>query len=306
MESSLHIPVMMGEVLNGLRAAEGGSFIDCTLGGGGHSSAILEANQVNRVFAFDRDGRAVARAGALVERYVPRLTVRKASFSELRMQEIPGPCRGVLADLGISTDQLREQRGFSFNDRGSLDMRMDEEQPVIAADVVNTFGEPELQRLLTAGGVSPRDARQVVRAIVTQRPFADSAALSAAINQLHLGERNKNPSTVVFQALRIFVNSEFAEIEALLRFVPTVAGNGTRCVVISFHSLEDKIVARAMREWEAGDDRPALWRGKGPDDGRRRLGRLLTRKALQPTSQECEENPSARSARLRIFEFEMD
>lgn len=300
---TLHIPVLEREVLEALRASKGGEFLDCTLGGGGHTEAILESNPVNRVTASDRDGRAIERAARRLLRFEGRVELLHSDFAGLTVQLQGRSFDGLLADLGISSDQLREGRGFSFNDDASFDMRMDESAGPSAAELVNTAEERELVHILRRGGVGT-EARQVARALVAGRPFHSARQCADVINRTLTGgkfaRKKVNPATVVFQALRIAVNSEFEQIESLMDAAPELVKQGGRMAVITFHSLEDRAVMSKMREWESGGEysvmNPSSKRGK-------RFGKVLTRKGIEPSAEEVERNPSARSARLRVFEF---
>jgi len=305
---SLHVPVLKEEVMEYLRTERGaGRYLDCTLGGAGHTIAILKAHPANCVVALDRDARAVKRAEVLLTSYSGRLELHHCAFSEIEKLSLQGPFDGILADLGVSTDQLREKRGFSFSDKAPLDMRMDERQLLRAADIVNSYAEPELYQVLKQGGVG-REARAVAKAILRARPIADSAALAKIVNQTVAGLTRKiniNPATVVFQAIRMAVNHELDEIKALLAHVPTLIKPGARLAVICFHSLEDKLVTSTMRRWQLGDKAPAGWPGmlEGVERASA-LGRLLTKRALRPSDREVRVNPAARNAILRVFEFQ--
>lgn len=302
---SKHISIMVPEVLEMLAAARGGRFLDCTLGGAGHTQAILNAHPQNYVLSTDRDDRALKRAENLRQKYGERFEAKKASFFELAAACAGLSFDGILADLGLSTDQLHESRGFSFNDQGPLDMRMDEQQQNSASDVVNLLSEKQLYVTLRQGGVGP-EALLVAKAIVDQRPIASTKQLvgivNAAVESFIRKKPHKkiHPATVVLQAIRMAVNQEIEQIEALTNFVPHVVKNGARLVVLTFHSLEDKAVAQRMRSWESGGEFSASFPGSRPGV---HLGRMLTRKAIEPSASEVERNPSSRSARLRAFEF---
>lgn len=303
MEDTVHEPVMVAEVLSYLRAERGGVFLDCTAGGGGHSEAILNAHPENRLFAIDKDAAAVARTSNRLKEFGERAFVTQASFTELTETFVNVPFTGMLADLGISSDQLAAERGFSFNDTGSLDMRMHTDAGLTAADVVNDYSEQALVAAFRRGGVT-NGTRVVAQAVLRDRPFASAKQLSDSIHKV-IGERAKggarDSATVFFQAIRIEVNNELAEIDALLNFAHTRMTTGSRLVVLCFHSLEDKLVARTMRTWATGEEFSALWRGPKPE--RLPSGRFLTRKAVVPTSDEVSRNPRSRSTRLRAFEF---
>jgi len=301
---TVHVSVMPREVVELLGAAEGGDFLDCTLGGGGHTQAILEANPANRVTALDRDTRAVERVRGRLADFSARLTVTHAPFSRAGELFAAESFDGVLADLGLSTDQLREGRGFSFADTGPLDMRMDESVGGSAAELVNTLPERELFVILKRGGAGS-EARAVARAIVRARPIATPAQLAevvAAAARPFVGhDKHIHPATVVFQAIRMAVNDELGEIERLLGAMPRLVRRNGRAAVITFHSLEDRLVTQTMRRWQGGGEFSALMPGR--DLPAASLGELVTRKPILPSAGEISQNPSARSARLRVFRF---
>lgn len=306
MEKTQHIPVLEKEVLEYLQAAAGGEFLDCTLGGAGHTLAILNANPKNTVTASDRDGRALERAKLRLSGHESRVTLLHADFAALGDLLGDRTFDGMLADLGISTDQLKENRGFSFNDEGALDMRMDESSGPSAADIVNSASAHEIFVILKQGGVG-NEARAIAKAIVENRPHQTAKGLAQIVNQAFarvargkMAAKKVNPSTVVFQALRIAVNREFEHIESLMELAPRLVRTGGRIAIITFHSLEDRVVLRKMREWESGGEfsarNPGLARAK-------RLGHVVERKGIEPSAEEVSRNPSARSACLRVFEF---
>ncbi len=300
---SIHVPVMCAEVLEHLRAAEEGTYLDCTLGGGGHTEAILTSHPNNRVVAMDRDLRALERAARRFADKQDRVELMHGSFSELANLLRGRKFDGMLADLGVSTDQLREGRGFSFHDQDSLDMRMDESQSLNAADIVNEVSERELVRIFKIGGMG-QEALMIARAIVKKRPFDNAAQLANLVRgALHGRHRQKSgdAATVVFQAIRIAVNNELEEISTLLKAAPQLVRDGGRCAVITFHSLEDKAVTSTMRGWASMGSYPASYRGPRTE---KRLGRLVTKQAIRPAEEEITRNAASRSARLRIFEFE--
>jgi 16S rRNA (cytosine1402-N4)-methyltransferase len=300
---AVHIPVLLREVVEQLQAEKGGMFLDCTFGGGGHTRAILDASPESWVVALDRDRRAIERGSRWAPQYGERLTLVHAPFSQAR--EVIGLTRfdGILADLGMSTDQLREGRGFSFADEGILDMRMDEESTQTAQDFINTASEREVYRALAEGGVG-QSARQLARVLVAERPFESAKQLAEAVRASFLGKKGPSkahPATVVFQALRMKINREREEIEELMGAAPgLVKGAGSRLAMITFHSIEDTLVAREMRRWEAAGSYPASWRGPRTD---KQLGRCVSRKPICPDEDEVRLNPASRSAKLRVFEF---
>lgn len=298
---TVHIPVLLGEVIESLRAVRGGNFIDCTLGGGGHTEALLKANPENRVVAFDRDKRAIERAGTRLEQYGDRVKLIHASFSQAA--HLVGELKfdGILADLGLSTDQLKEQRGFSFNDESAIDMRMNEEDERSGSYFVNEAPERELYAVLKRGGVGA-EARKVVAAIIKARPIATASELAQVVRRAAgFTPGASNPATVIFQAIRIAVNREMEEIEGLLDGIPQLVASKARVAIISFHSLEDREVASKLRQWQQGDTTPPHWPGARQGDPR--MGSLLSKKAITPSEEEIARNPASRSARMRVFEF---
>lgn len=301
MTETVHFPVMCHEVVQLLKAEAGGAFIDCTLGGAGHSEALLKANARNKVVSIDRDTRAIDRARIRLASYESRVELHWGNFGSVVEIAQERVFDGMVVDLGISTDQLRENRGFSFHDSAPLDMRMNEQQEFSAHDVVNSYSEKELLLVLKRGGVG-KEAFSVARGIVAARPIKTTGDLSSAINRAAAGITSKksiNPSTVVFQAIRIEVNREFDEIEKMLDAAPAVVRTGGRLAVITFHSLEDRLVTHRMREWQQGDSAPASWRGPRIPS----KGKLISTKPVVPGDEEVAKNPPSRSARLRVFEF---
>lgn len=301
----IHVPIMVDEVIEALQAKKGGMFLDCTFGSGGHTKAILDASPDAWVVAMDRDSRAIQRGEALVAHYGERLELVHAPFADLERAVSFKGFDGVLADLGMSTDQLKEGRGFSFADEGTLDMRMDESSGMSAQDFVNTAPERDIYVALAEGGVG-QNARGIARTIVEERPFESARHLADVIKQSHLGKKGESrvhPATVVFQALRMKVNDEIGQLEHFLQAVPRVSKKGTRFAVITFHSIEDKIVTNRMRSWESAGSYPASWRGARTET---RVGHVVYRKAIAPSDDEIERNPASRSARLRVMEFEKD
>lgn len=300
---SVHIPVLLHEVVEQLRAEQGGIFLDCTFGGGGHTRAILDASADSWVVALDRDVRAIERGRQWMAAYGDRLELIHAPFSQLLEVVSFRGFDGVLADLGMSTDQLREGRGFSFADEGTLDMRMDEEAAITAQEFINTASEREIFLALARGGVGAT-ARQLARIMVNERPFDTAKQLADVIRFSPFGKRSESkvhPATVVFQALRMHINQEREEIDRLFAVAPQVIKRGGRLAVITFHSIEDKLVASQMRAWESAGSYPASWRGPREQ---KKIGRVSPRKPTTPSDEEVRKNPASRSARLRVFEFE--
>ena len=306
-----HVPVMLEEVLRFLQPRPGSYYIDGTLGGGGHTAAILERSAPDgRVLGIDTDVRALTRVRERLSEYVEnrRLVLMHGNFAELaRIADKASfvPVQGVLLDLGFSSDQMEDpQRGFSFSTDGPLDMRLDQSLEVSAADLVNTASERELADIFWRYGEESR-SRQIARRIVQGRArgaitrTAQLAALVAAGVPYKPGAIH--PATKAFQALRIAVNHELESLEITLPQIVDVLQREGRMVIISFHSLEDRIVKEFMRR-EATD---CLCPPRVPVCvcGHKARLRLLTLKPLIPTVQEIERNPRARSAKLRAAEI---
>jgi len=302
----VHKPVVRAEVLAALRPQSGGRYADGTLGGGGHAAAILAASAPDGwLYGCDRDGAALVAAQARLVEFAGRFELRRGNFSGLADWIPPGSCDGVLLDLGVSSPQLDSAaRGFSFQQDGPLDMRMDDRQPVTAAELLNTAGAEELAEIFWKYG-DERDSRRIARAIVQDRerqPFRTTRQLAALIERLSpRAGRKTHPATKVFQALRIAVNDEIGSLERGLDGALKLLRPGGRLAVITFHSLEDRTVklfgrARARDYTFAEVDVPELRAPRAPDL------RLVTRKAITPGTVELAENPRSRSAQLRVFE----
>lgn len=295
---------MKEEVINYLKAKEGGVFLDCTLGGAGHTKAILDANKNNIVYAIDRDINAIERAKDFLKDYKDRVFLYNTEFSNANSSIFNGiKFDGILADLGLSQDELKENRGFSFNDESFLDMRMNQESVLTASNIVNEFESKELYKILKIGGVG-KEAGSIVNAILKNRPINSAKELSQIIKSATLKfykGKKLNPSALTFQAIRIAVNNEFGEIKKLLENVPSLAKPQARLVVICFHSLEDKIVTSTLRSFQKGEnDKISLMVAKDEVKG---IGKLITKKALVPTQEEIQENFASRSSLMRVFEF---
>jgi len=295
-----HVPVLLKEAIDFLAVRRGGTYIDATVGLGGHSLEIARRlGAPGHLIGLDKDPAALEKAGVRLRTPAlgeseraqadwPRIELRQASFASLA--EGRGlRADGLLADLGVSSLQFSDPaRGFSFQAEGPLDMRMDPHSELTAEQVVNQFDERELADLIYEFG-EERRSRRIARAIVRSRPIRTPAQLaeivSAAARPMKQAERRIHPATRTFQALRIFVNRELDDLRKLLSAAPEVLKPGGRLVIISFHSLEDRIVKDAMRE--------------GAKLGQ---SRLLTKKPVTPGAQEIIRNPRARSAKLRAAE----
>lgn len=304
-----HVPVMQEEVLQLLACRSGGLYVDGTAGGGGYAEAILRRTGPNGVLlALDWDAEAIERVAQRLRPYGERVHVERSSFADLHLVlegRRLGPADGVVIDLGVSSFQLEDpQRGFSFLHDGPLDMRMDQGLSQTAADLLNTMAEGELADLIFTFG-EEKWARRIARAIVErrkQRPFAGTLELARLVAEATPKTRDSrriHPATRTFQALRIAVNRELEALSRFLAKVLDVLKSGGRLCVVSFHSLEDRMVKDQFRTWTRScrcpQSTPVCLCGGQP------LVELLTRKPLRPTAAEVEHNPRARSARLRAI-----
>ena len=306
-----HISVLTQEVVD-FAPESTQTILDCTLGGGGHSRCLLENFPDAKLYGIDRDALAVKAAAERLKTYEKQTKLGQASFSEL--PEFFAECGEpvfdyILADLGLSSEQLvRAERGFSFLREGPLDMRMDpDRQQITAAHFVNNSSEQELLKILRNFG-EERFARKIVGKILEFRgknPLKTTKELAQIVSSViprRLQKQGFNPATLTFQALRIAVNDELQELEVLLKQIPSRLKKDGRVALISFHSLEDRIVKHQFRKWEnpcvCPTDLPYCICGEKP------RGRVLTRRPVNATKKEVADNPRSRSAHLRVFSFE--
>ena len=299
MNGPRHVPVLLDEVLEYLNVRPGGVICDATLGLAGHSSAIAKRlGGKGKLIAFDRDPEAMEAAKVRLEEIraelnadgrdaMPDLRLVPKAFSEAASEIAPGSLDGLLADFGVSSLQLDEaQRGFSFRTDGPLDMRMDTRSGETAEQVVNQEDENELADLIYEFG-EERRSRRIARAIVRARPITTTAELARVVSAAapSMKDDKIHPATRTFQALRIRVNDELGEIQSLLSSAGSLLKPGGRLVLISFHSLEDRLVKDAFREW-----------------GREKKFEVLTKKPVVAGEEEEMRNPRSRSAKMRAAE----
>jgi len=303
----VHKPVMVAEVLAALAPTSGGRYVDGTLGGAGHAAAILAASPPNGwLYGCDRDGIAVETARKRLAEFSGRFELRQLNFSELATWVPAGTCDGVVLDLGVSSAQLDAAgRGFSFQQTGPLDMRMDTRQTLTAADLVNHASTEDLAGIFRELG-GERNARKLARAIERERqsgPLTTTSQLADLIQRVmpRLGKRS-HPATKVFQSLRMAVNDEVNSLRRGLATAFEVLRPGGRLAVITFHSLEDGMVKAFGRErardytFTGGVDVPELREPRAPEL------RWVNRKAIQPGARELADNPRSRTAQLRVME----
>ncbi|MDH4299237.1 MAG: 16S rRNA (cytosine(1402)-N(4))-methyltransferase RsmH [Dehalococcoidia bacterium] len=305
MSLPVHVPVLLDEVITALQPRPGSRFIDCTVGLGGHAAAILEEiSPSGRLLGIDADPEAIKASQDRLRDRGKAVILVNDNFVNLEAiceRYHFHPVDGILFDLGVSSLQLdTAERGFSFHLDAPLDMRFDPGQGLTASDIVNRFSEQELAKLIERYG-EERHSRRIARHIVQNRPVATTVELARLVERVLGGKRARiHPATRTFMALRIAVNSELQNLELALRQTPNLLRPGGRLTVISYHSLEDRIVKQFMRYAAASCLCP-------PGTVMCRCGhvptlKLISRKVIKPTSLEIESNPRSRSARLRIAE----
>jgi len=291
-----HVPVLLKEVLEYLDASREGSYIDCTIGLAGHALEILKTNPRAELIGFDIDAAALAEAKEKLRPYAPRVQLYHSDFRYLPELDIDfSSVRGLLLDLGLSSFQLDSpERGFSFNQDGPLDMRMDLRNKTTAFKIIDTYSEPKLSQLFQEYG-ELRQARRLAREIATRRKghgIQTTAELRQIIESVchWIPQKGKvHPAAKVFQALRIEVNGELTGVGEFLVDMVGKVPSGARLAAISFHSLEDRIVKHTFAGLAAANDKPALVR-------------LLTRKPVTPTEEEMAANSRSKPAKLRAIE----
>jgi 16S rRNA (cytosine1402-N4)-methyltransferase len=291
-EARVHVPVLLQEAIDFLAVRRGGTYIDCTVGLGGHSFAIAKRlGAQGHLIGFDKDTQALEMARKRLTETSdadwPRITLLHGSFAGIGERVPAASADGVLADLGVSSLQLdNADRGFSFQAEGPLDMRMDPHGELTADQVVNRFDEKTLADAIYEFG-EERRSRRIARAIVRARPIRSTAHLARVVAAAAPTMKHEriHPATRTFQGIRILVNRELDDVKALLGAAPTVLKKGGRLAVISFHSLEDRIVKEALRDAA----RDGVWQ-------------VLTKKPVTAGEEEIATNPRSRSAKLRAAE----
>ncbi|MFC1908469.1 16S rRNA (cytosine(1402)-N(4))-methyltransferase RsmH [Chloroflexota bacterium] len=305
MSTSRHVPVLLDEIIAALNVQPGGRYIDCTLGGGGHAAAILKhSSPGGQLLGIDADPQAIEVAKARLVKYRDSALLVNENFANLQAASIKYdffPVHGILLDLGISSLQLSARgRGFSFQNDSPLDMRFSPEQKVRAADIVNSYTAEELTYLIKTYGEEGFSQR-IAQRIVEERPIKSSLRLAEVIEKAVGGRRRKiHPATRTFQALRIAVNQELEHLETALKQAVDLLGFEGRLVVISYHSLEDRIVKQFIQR----EAKQCLCPPEVPICvcGHKASLRLVSRRVITPSLAEVERNPRSRSARLRVAE----
>ncbi|MBK1789797.1 16S rRNA (cytosine(1402)-N(4))-methyltransferase RsmH [Persicirhabdus sediminis] len=302
--SDYHVPVLFKETIHFMAPAVGKICVDGTLGGGGHSSALLAGGA--RVIGIDQDAQARAYASKRLASYGDQFTAVAGNFAEmadLLAEQGIEKVDSILVDIGVSSEQLNyAERGFSFMNDGPLDMRMNADAGETAADICNTWGEEDLANVIYKYG-EEKASRRIARAIVSRRaeqPFSRTSELADCIASVLPRGGKKHPATRTFQALRIAVNDELGVLERLLHAASDLLKPGGRLVVITFHSLEDRMVKQFMRHVSMPTVDKKEWPEPRPNPDY--AFKQITRKPVAPSDEECKSNPRARSSKLRVIE----
>jgi 16S rRNA (cytosine1402-N4)-methyltransferase len=297
----LHTPVLLDEVLDGLAVTTGGTYVDCTVGTGGHAKGILDRSGPDgRLLGLDLDPSAIEVSRSRLSTYADRVLLVRGSFAGLKaLASTHGfmPADGVLLDLGVSSLQLeRAERGFSFQKEGPLDMRMDPDGEITAEHLVNELAQTDLTRILADYGEEPK-ARVIARAVTRNRPISTTKELADLVAR-NVGRRRMHPATRTFQALRIAVNEELETLSQTLPQIVDVLAKGGRMAIISFHSLEDRLVKSFLVQ----ESRDCICPPEIPvcRCDHQRTVKIVTKKPLRPSPAEIGRNPRSRSAKLRV------
>ena len=305
MQSIPHIPVLYREVIEAFASIDSGIIIDCTMGYGGHSSMILDANPNIKLIAIDQDQTAIDFSTERLAKYGDRVSIKKGRFSnvikEILKEVNVAEIKGVLADIGVSSLQLdQKERGFSY-ESDNLDMRMDKSAPLNAAIVVNEYTQDELEHILLEYG-ELRNYKKIAAKIVQNRPFSSAKELSDTLKSDMPHGKKIHPATLLMQAIRIEVNDELGELKSLLGSLKEAGLTKAKVAIISFHSLEDRIVKQEFTSWAKSCICPAeAFRcecGNNHD-----IGKVITRKPLMAKEDELKENVRSRSAKMRVFQM---
>ncbi len=305
MQNIPHIPVLYKEVLETFESIEEGIVIDCTMGYGGHSSMILESNPNIKLIAIDQDQTAIDFSTSRLEKFHGRVEIKKGRFASvikdiLKEHDI-SEIKGVLADIGVSSLQLdQKERGFSF-ESDTLDMRMNKEAPLSASEVINEYTQEQIEHILLEYG-ELRNYKKLASFIVQNRPFHSAKELAESTKHLMPRGKKIHPATLLMQAIRIEVNDELGELNSLLQTLEESSFTNTKIAIISFHSLEDRIVKQHFSKWSKSCICPpeAMRCTCGNNHA---LGKIITKKPITAREDELKENPRSRSAKMRVFEM---
>jgi 16S rRNA (cytosine1402-N4)-methyltransferase len=296
-----HIPVLYKETLEAFKSINDGYIIDCTTGFAGHSSGLVSSNENIKLICNDQDDEALAFSKNRLEEFSSRVTFNKGNFEHVIDTFKDYDIRGVLADIGVSSLQLDKlERGFGF-ESDTLDMRMNQNQALDAATVVNTYSQDELERVFKECG-EVREYKKVASLIVNNRPFTSAKEISELLAK-KMSKGKIHPATLPFQGIRIEVNDELGVLERLFESLENAKFQNCIVAIISFHSLEDRIVKNYFKKWTKSCICPSgIFRCECGNN--HALGKIITKKPIIPTSEEIKQNPRSRSSKLRIFKFD--
>jgi len=303
-----HIPVLYREVIEVFEDIKDGIIIDCTMGYGGHSSMILDSNPNIKLIAIDQDQTAIDFSSKRLAKYGDRVEIKKGRFSamikEILKENDISDIKGILADIGVSSLQLdQKDRGFSY-ESDNLDMRMDKDSPLSAKDVVNNYSSNELGKILLEYG-ELRNYKKIASCIVENRPFSSAKELGEKLKPYMPKGKKIHPATLLMQAIRIEVNDELGELKSLLQSIADEKLPNARVAIISFHSLEDRIVKKAFSGWaKSCICPPEAMRCECGNN--HQLGKIISKKPIMAKDDELKENPRSRSAKMRIFQMDND
>ena len=296
-----HIPVLYNETLETFKDIDSGYVIDCTTGFAGHSSGLLASNENIKLICNDQDDEALEFSKNRLEPYKQRVTFNKGNFEHVIDTFKDYEIRGVLADIGVSSLQLDKlERGFGF-ESDTLDMRMNQNQSLDAATVVNTYSQSELERVFKDCG-EVREYKKVASLIINNRPFSSAKEISELLSK-KMPKGKIHPATLPFQGIRIEVNDELGVLERLFDSLEKAKFKNCIVAIISFHSLEDRIVKNYFKKWTKSCICPdGIFRCECGNN--HALGKIITKKPIIPTALEIKQNPRSRSSKLRIFKFD--
>lgn len=296
-----HIPVLYKETLEAFKDINDGFIIDCTTGFAGHSSGLLASNENIKLICNDQDDEALEFSKNRLEPYKQRVTFNKGNFEHVIDTFKDYEIRGVLADIGVSSLQLDKlERGFGF-ESDTLDMRMNQNQSLDASTVVNTYSQSELERVFKDCG-EVREYKKVASLIINNRPFSSAKEISELLSK-KMPKGKIHPATLPFQGIRIEVNDELGVLERLFDSLEKAKFKNCIVAIISFHSLEDRIVKNYFKKWTKSCICPdGIFRCECGNN--HALGKIITKKPIIPTALEIKQNPRSRSSKLRIFKFD--
>jgi len=308
LENIPHIPVLYREVIDTFKDIDSGIVIDCTMGYGGHSSMILESNPNIKLIGIDQDQTAIDFSTKRLEKYSDRVVIKKGRFSSVIKEIIDeydvSSIKGILADIGVSSLQLdQKDRGFSY-ESDNLDMRMDKDSSLSAFEVVNEYSKENLEQILLEYG-ELRNYKKIASFIVQNRPFNSAKELSEALKPLMPRGKKIHPATLLMQAIRIEVNDELGELKSLLQNIYEAGFEDTIVSIISFHSLEDRIVKQTFSKWSKNCICPQeIMRCECGNN--HSIGKILTKKPLMAKDDELKQNIRSRSAKMRNFKVKQN